>query len=131
MLHTVPPKHNENIILFTQCEISWSQKSQVTFTIMKLIFLYTGPLIFMSVAYWQIVKVLWKSDIPGHNCKQTISFYFQIIYEQNYTLFLTHMHDKPILKRPGACNTIWPAIQTQTGRYMLASPSFDISDIFL
>ncbi|OAD62416.1 Orexin receptor type 2 [Eufriesea mexicana] len=68
VLHTVPPTHIKvNTILFTQCDISWSQKSQITFTIMKLIFLYTGPLIFMSVAYWQIVKVLWRSDIPGHN----------------------------------------------------------------
>ncbi|XP_033336951.1 orexin/Hypocretin receptor type 1 isoform X1 [Megalopta genalis] len=68
VLHTVPPTHVKvKTILFTQCDISWSQESQVTFTIVKLIFLYTGPLIFMSVAYWQIVRVLWKSDIPGHN----------------------------------------------------------------
>ncbi|KAK1116783.1 hypothetical protein K0M31_018064 [Melipona bicolor] len=70
VLHTVPPMHIKiKTILFTQCDMSWSQRSQVTFTIVKLIFLYTGPLIFMSVAYWQIVKVLWRSDIPGHNCK--------------------------------------------------------------
>ncbi|XP_034173685.1 orexin receptor type 2 isoform X1 [Osmia lignaria lignaria] len=68
VLHTVPPTHiRVKTILFTQCDMSWSQKSQVTFTIVKLIFLYTGPLIFMSVAYWQIVRVLWRSDIPGHN----------------------------------------------------------------
>ncbi|XP_076390001.1 orexin receptor type 2 isoform X4 [Megachile rotundata] len=67
-LHTFPPTHiRVKTILFTQCATSWSQRSQITFTIVKLIFLYTGPLIFMSVAYWQIVRVLWRSDIPGHN----------------------------------------------------------------
>ncbi|CAK9821037.1 Orexin receptor type 2 [Anthophora plagiata] len=68
VLHIVPPEHLKvKTILFTQCAISWSQSSQVTFTVVKLIFLYTGPLLFMSVAYWQIVRVLWSSDIPGHN----------------------------------------------------------------
>ncbi|XP_076655672.1 orexin receptor type 2 isoform X2 [Halictus rubicundus] len=68
VLHTIPPTHIKvKTILFTQCDISWSQESKLTFTIIKVIFLYTGPLIFMSVAYWQIVKVLWTNDIPGHN----------------------------------------------------------------
>lgn len=60
--------------------MSWSQGSQVIFTIVKLIFLYTGPLIFMSVAYWQIVRVLWRSDIPGHSCKQIILPYIRYLY---------------------------------------------------
>lgn len=85
VLHTVPPTHIKiKTILFTQCNISWSKKNQVIFIVVKLIFLYTGPLIFMSVAYWQIVKVLWKSDIPGHNCKRMINFYLFISYKQNY-----------------------------------------------
>ncbi|RLU20260.1 hypothetical protein DMN91_006867 [Ooceraea biroi] len=69
VLHTVPSNSRVQTILFTQCVWSWSQESQTTFTIIKLIFLYTGPLLFMSVAYWQIVRVLWRSDIPGHNWK--------------------------------------------------------------
>ncbi|XP_032665474.1 orexin receptor type 2-like isoform X1 [Odontomachus brunneus] len=67
VLHTVPSNSRVETILFTQCVWSWSQESQTTFTIVKLILLYTGPLLFMSVAYWQIVRVLWRSDIPGHN----------------------------------------------------------------
>ncbi|CAD1476997.1 unnamed protein product [Heterotrigona itama] len=79
VLHTVPPTHIKiKTILFTQCDMSWSQRSQVAFTIVKLIFLYTGPLIFMSVAYWQIVKVLWRSDIPGHNLSSRASQMSQI-----------------------------------------------------
>ncbi|XP_011343395.1 orexin receptor type 2 isoform X1 [Ooceraea biroi] len=72
VLHTVPSNSRVQTILFTQCVWSWSQESQTTFTIIKLIFLYTGPLLFMSVAYWQIVRVLWRSDIPGHNLSTRI-----------------------------------------------------------
>ncbi|XP_036147762.1 orexin receptor type 2 isoform X2 [Monomorium pharaonis] len=67
VLHTVPSNSRVQTVLFTQCVCLWSQESQTTFTIIKLIFLYTMPLLLMSVAYWQIVRVLWKSDIPGHN----------------------------------------------------------------
>ncbi|KAG7213895.1 hypothetical protein KM043_003099 [Ampulex compressa] len=68
VLRTVPPKHiRVKTVLFTQCASSWSPESQTTFTIVKLILLYTGPLIFMSVAYCQIIRVLWRGDIPGHN----------------------------------------------------------------
>ncbi|EFN76143.1 orexin receptor type 2 [Harpegnathos saltator] len=67
VLHTVPSNSRVQTVLFTQCVWSWSQESQTTFTIVKLILLYIGPLLFMSVAYWQIVRVLWRSDIPGHN----------------------------------------------------------------
>jgi hypocretin (orexin) receptor 2 len=52
---------------FTQCSSSWSDRSEVTFHVLKAVLLYTVPLIFMSVAYCQIVRVLWRSDnIPGH-----------------------------------------------------------------
>ncbi|XP_071568492.1 orexin receptor type 2-like [Temnothorax nylanderi] len=67
VLHTVPSHSRVQTVLFTQCVWSWSRESQTTFTVVKLIFLYTMPLLFMSVAYWQIVRVLWRSDIPGHN----------------------------------------------------------------
>jgi hypocretin (orexin) receptor 2 len=53
--------------LFTQCVPTWSDRSEMTFHVMKAVLLYTLPLIFMSVAYCQIVRVLWRSDnIPGH-----------------------------------------------------------------
>nr|CAD7443473.1 unnamed protein product [Timema bartmani] len=52
---------------FTQCLPTWSNKSEMTFTVIKTVALYTVPLLFMTVAYCQIVKVLWRSDnIPGH-----------------------------------------------------------------
>ncbi|XP_011162112.1 orexin receptor type 1 [Solenopsis invicta] len=73
VLHTVPSNSRVQTVLFTQCVCSWSQESQTIFTIVKLIFLYTMPLLFMSVAYWQIVRVLWKSDIPGHNLSTRVS----------------------------------------------------------
>ncbi|XP_015598583.1 orexin receptor type 2 isoform X2 [Cephus cinctus] len=73
VLQTVPAAHlRVETVFFTQCAPSWSQRSEATFTIIKLILLYTGPLIFMSVAYWQIVQVLWRSDIPGHNLSARI-----------------------------------------------------------
>ncbi|OXU28377.1 hypothetical protein TSAR_002231 [Trichomalopsis sarcophagae] len=59
-------------ILFTQCLPSWSRENQIAFNIIKLILLYTGPLMFMSFAYCQIVRVLWRNDIPGHNLSTRI-----------------------------------------------------------
>ncbi|XP_029673370.1 orexin receptor type 2-like [Formica exsecta] len=72
VLHIIPSNSRVQTILFTQCVWSWSQESQATFTIVKLIFLYTVPLLFMSMTYWQIVRVLWRSDIPGHNLSTRI-----------------------------------------------------------
>lgn len=52
---------------FTQCEQTWDRKSEMTFLILKILFLYTLPLVFMSITYLQIVRVLWRSEnIPGH-----------------------------------------------------------------
>ncbi|XP_021918319.1 orexin receptor type 1-like isoform X2 [Zootermopsis nevadensis] len=59
---------------FTQCLPSWSDRSEMTIHVMKAVLLYTLPLIFMSVAYCQIVRVLWRSDnIPGHT--ETMNYY--------------------------------------------------------
>ena len=53
--------------IFTQCVPTWSDKSEMVFHVMKTVLLYTVPLVFMSFAYTQIVRVLWRSDnIPGH-----------------------------------------------------------------
>ncbi|XP_049764349.1 orexin receptor type 2-like [Schistocerca cancellata] len=55
-------------VLLTQCEGSWSYDSEMVFHGAKSLLLYTLPLLFMSVAYFQIVRVLWRSDnIPGHD----------------------------------------------------------------
>ena len=59
---------------FTQCGSSWSERSELTFHVLKAVLLYTVPLVFMSVAYCQIVRVLWRSDnIPGHT--ETMNYY--------------------------------------------------------
>ncbi|XP_049764398.1 orexin receptor type 2-like [Schistocerca cancellata] len=53
-------------VLLTQCESTWSYDSEMVFHGAKSLLLYTLPLLFMSVAYYQIVRVLWRSDtIPG------------------------------------------------------------------
>lgn len=52
---------------FTQCTAFWSSEYEIIYQIAKVILLYTVPLLFMSVAYCQIVRVLWTSgNIPGH-----------------------------------------------------------------
>lgn len=57
-------------LVFTQCKHTWDLKtSQLFFLIFKLGLLYTIPLVLMSVAYYQIVRVLAKSNIPGHSCE--------------------------------------------------------------
>ncbi|GBP78611.1 hypothetical protein EVAR_65039_1 [Eumeta japonica] len=49
-----------------QCMATWSETSELTWHIIKLLFIYTIPLFFMTVAYYQIVKVLWRSNnVPG------------------------------------------------------------------
>ncbi|GAB0095136.1 orexin receptor type 2 isoform X1 [Sergentomyia squamirostris] len=53
--------------LFTQCVAQWDNDTEKNFHIARFIMLYTFPLIVMTIAYFQIVRVLWKSDtIPGH-----------------------------------------------------------------
>ncbi|XP_045523965.1 orexin/Hypocretin receptor type 1-like isoform X1 [Pieris brassicae] len=52
---------------FMQCSPTWSDESDLTWHIIKALFLYTFPLLLMMIAYCQIVRVLWRSDnIPGH-----------------------------------------------------------------
>ncbi|KAF2880272.1 hypothetical protein ILUMI_25895, partial [Ignelater luminosus] len=53
--------YNEITIYFTQCEPSWSVEKDRTWIVLKMILLYAIPLIFMTIAYCQIIRVLWKS----------------------------------------------------------------------
>ncbi|CAH0596869.1 unnamed protein product [Chrysodeixis includens] len=49
-----------------QCIATWSPQTDLVWHIIKVIFIYTLPLLLMTVAYHQIVKVLWRSEkIPG------------------------------------------------------------------
>ncbi|XP_053674002.1 neuropeptide SIFamide receptor-like [Anopheles nili] len=67
VLTTRRKKLRFDIKLFTQCVATWDNEKEKTFYIVKFVLLYTLPLLFMTVAYFQIVRVLWRSDtIPGH-----------------------------------------------------------------
>ncbi|KAK0179112.1 hypothetical protein PV327_007934 [Microctonus hyperodae] len=73
VLHIVPQSHLKvETVFFTQCAPSWSINNERIFTIIKLICLYFGPLIFMVYAYSKIFRVLWKSEIPGYNLGQNV-----------------------------------------------------------
>jgi len=55
-------------ILFdlSRCSPTWNDSVDFSFTIVKGILLYTLPLIFMSIAYYFIVKTLWRrNNIPN------------------------------------------------------------------
>ncbi|CAG9563420.1 unnamed protein product [Danaus chrysippus] len=47
---------------FMQCTYGWSEEGELTWQLIRALFLYTLPLMLMMVAYWQIVRVLWRSD---------------------------------------------------------------------
>ncbi|XP_055591099.1 orexin receptor type 2-like [Uranotaenia lowii] len=67
VLTTRRKKLRFDIKLFTQCVATWDKDKEKTYNILKLVFLYSLPLLFMTIAYFQIVRVLWRSDtIPGH-----------------------------------------------------------------
>ncbi|XP_041975381.1 orexin receptor type 1-like [Aricia agestis] len=55
-----------NLQYLMQCAATWSPTSELVWHIVKAVFLYTIPLILMTVAYHQIVRVLWSAEkIPG------------------------------------------------------------------
>ncbi|XP_059479765.1 orexin receptor type 2-like [Neocloeon triangulifer] len=67
-LQTQPPKLRVSSHLFTQCAPNWSTETEIVYLCVKVVLLYSLPLVLMTVAYWQIVRVLWRSDaIPGHS----------------------------------------------------------------
>nr|QRN45465.1 allatotropin receptor [Carausius morosus] len=72
------PELRVDTLYLTQCVSSWTESSDMTFHAVKALVLYTLPLLFMAVAYCQIVRVLWSSDnIPGHleTVNQRVSTY--------------------------------------------------------
>ncbi|NP_001127714.1 neuropeptide receptor A16 [Bombyx mori] len=49
-----------------QCYGTWSPSSELVWHILKVLLIYTLPLVLMAVAYHQIARVLWSSNgIPG------------------------------------------------------------------
>ncbi|RZF42089.1 hypothetical protein LSTR_LSTR006682 [Laodelphax striatellus] len=66
--HKFEKFRNMDMIFFTQCSPNWSEGNEEMFQLARILLLYTFPLLFMSIAYCQIVRVLWRSDnIPGHS----------------------------------------------------------------
>lgn len=63
VVYTTKPNKKLEIetIYFTQCEPTWSLDTDRNWMLLKMILLYAVPLIFMTVAYCQIIRVLWKS----------------------------------------------------------------------
>ncbi|XP_068625351.1 orexin receptor type 2-like [Battus philenor] len=57
-----------------QCVATWSATSDLVWHVVKLLLIYTIPLLVMTVAYHQIVRVLWSSDkIPGQDTTKLAS----------------------------------------------------------
>ncbi|XP_039750899.1 orexin receptor type 1-like [Pararge aegeria] len=55
-----------NLEYLVQCTAIWSSTDDLVWHIIKVVFIYTIPLLLMTVAYHQIVRVLWSSQkIPG------------------------------------------------------------------
>lgn len=50
-----------DLIYTSQCSVTWSRETDKTYYIVKVLLLYLTPLLFMSVAYYHIIRVLWKS----------------------------------------------------------------------
>jgi len=66
VLDMIPPTHIRiQTVYFTDCSPTWSGSSQKTYQFVLLVLLYIAPFILMSVMYCQIVRVLWRDDIPG------------------------------------------------------------------
>ncbi|XP_014229577.1 orexin receptor type 1-like [Trichogramma pretiosum] len=59
--------HGNKTHLMTQCTYNMTDAQILGFIIFKFVVLYVMPLAFIIFAYCQIIRVLWRSDIPGHN----------------------------------------------------------------
>lgn len=73
-------------VYFTQCVASWSPDTDTKYFIVKMVFLYVTPLAFMSVTYFHIIRVLWKS---GNENQQAVG---------KFKLFLFLLTSKYVLK---------------------------------
>nr|CAI5826638.1 unnamed protein product [Callosobruchus analis] len=72
----------ESYVYFTQCDVTWSKETDTIFMVSKMAFCYLIPLLFMSMTYLQIIRVLWRSgnaphqamDMTGHRSGQQNTF---------------------------------------------------------
>ena len=49
----------------SSCIPSWSQKADMTYTMVKALLLYLLPLVIMATLYFKIIKALWSKNISG------------------------------------------------------------------
>lgn len=62
------PEPNITEVYYTQCDVQWNKETDTIWNVSKTFILYIIPLIFMSFAYCQIVRVLWRTDkVLTHN----------------------------------------------------------------
>ncbi|XP_050305848.1 orexin receptor type 2-like [Anthonomus grandis grandis] len=52
-------------VYFTQCKPTWGDRSDTYFMVCKMVIFYFLPLILMCIAYYKIIKILWRSDRGG------------------------------------------------------------------
>ncbi|XP_067124829.1 orexin receptor type 2-like [Centruroides vittatus] len=59
-------------LYLTDCGYTWSEEDTTKYQLFILLILYVIPFFLMSLAYYQIAKVLWNKNIPGsvHNTKR-------------------------------------------------------------
>ncbi|XP_072396328.1 orexin/Hypocretin receptor type 1-like [Diabrotica undecimpunctata] len=65
-VYLIAKPYSNSYIYFTQCRPTWSEETDTIFIVNKMVFFYFIPLIFMSIAYLQIIRVLWKSGNAPH-----------------------------------------------------------------
>lgn len=89
--HTVPKKLQIDTIFFTQCEPSWSRDTDTSWTILKMILLYAIPFGFMTITYFFIIQVLWKSGtVNQHAVGKLLLNFPRITFRENST-FTEHV----------------------------------------
>lgn len=57
---------------FTDCGYTWSENNTRIYQLCIVVILFVVPFILMSVAYYQIILVLWNKNIPGSSETQFV-----------------------------------------------------------
>ncbi|XP_076267221.1 orexin/Hypocretin receptor type 1-like [Rhynchophorus ferrugineus] len=69
-IYLIAKPYSNKYTYFTQCTVTWGNKTDTICMIVKMILFYVLPLLLMSIAYIQIIRVLWRS---GHAPQQSIN----------------------------------------------------------
>ncbi|KAL1513582.1 hypothetical protein ABEB36_002977 [Hypothenemus hampei] len=74
-IYLVAVPYKDFDIYFTQCQPTYDVETDVINMITRMVMLYFVPLLFMSIAYIQIIKILWKSDNGPHRAALSSASY--------------------------------------------------------